>query len=963
MGSWCRAWARRIGVLLLAGLWAGAMAQVPTAEQMDAFRNLTPEQQQLILQQLGNQNGQTGSRDRGVQNPQGTLSGSAQQALEAELRRRRLAEENEPLIPVLKPDDSVLIQISLPERRVVPVLPAEQVPGQQQLPAQDPTALTGTPGTSSLGAGPNRQYLEPIELEENERRKLQDLVDLVRSRNPYRLDSNAFLTLPGFAPIALGGLTEQQATQRLSAEPALLKLDVKLIRLPITRTGLEGLKRFGYDLFDDALATFAPVNEVPVPSGYVVGPGDQLNVQLFGNQNRTMTLTVTREGTVSFPELGPINVAGLTFSDAKQTIENRVAQQMIGVRANVSMGDLRGIRVFVLGEAKLPGSYTVSGLATVTTALFASGGVKPIGSLRDIQLKRQGRVVGRLDLYDLLIRGDTSDDSRLLPGDVIFIPPVGPTVSVEGEVKRPAIYELRGEETVAQVIEMAGGLTPESDPARASLTRIESGGRRVLPVNLSDGTSGGAAVRNGDVLRVARLRPQVDAGVTLEGHVWRPGPFPWRDGLRLTDVIGSVDELRPDADQRYILIRRETGPDRRISVVSADLVAALADPASAANVPLQPRDRVIVFDLGPGRDRIIKPILDELRLQSELSRPTEVVRVEGRVKVPGEYPLEPGMTVRDLLRAGGNLDSSAFGGKAELARYTVSEAGSRQTELIEIDLEGVRRGDPAANLPLRPFDYLLVKETPDWGRQEEVTLKGEVRFPGTYPIRKGETLKQLLERAGGLSPLAFPKGAAFTRRELREAEQKQLDRLAERMQADVATLALQGAAANQQGTSSALMAGQSLLAQLKSTKAVGRIIIDLPGLMQDEAGGAKDIALRDGDELVVPKLRQEVTVLGEVQAATSHLYTPSLKRDDYIALSGGVTRKADKGRIYVVRANGSVVSERRSLFTRSYDVAIEPGDTIVVPLDTERMPKLPLWQAVTQIIYNLAVSVAAVNSF
>jgi protein involved in polysaccharide export with SLBB domain len=673
---------------------------------------------------------------------------------------------------------------------------------------------------------------------------------------------------------------------------------------------------------------------------------------------------VNRDGSVSFPELGPISVAGLTFSAAKQSIESRVSRHLIGVRANVSMGETRSIRIFVLGEAKQPGSYTVSGLATMTSALFASGGVKRIGSLRNIQLKRQGRLVRQLDLYDLLIRGDTSDDAKLLPGDVIFIPPAGATVSVDGEVQRPAVYELRQGENVGELVHIAGGLTAEADAGRASLIHLDDNNRRiVVEVDLRSQVTGRFGVRSGDVLRVSRLRPQLDSGVTLEGFVHRPGPVAWRAELRLSDVISSVDELKPNADQHYLLIRREDGTDRRVSVVSADLTAALAARGSEADIALAPRDRITVFDLAPGRERIIQPLMEELRLQSELARPTEIVRVNGKVKVPGEYPLESGMRVRDLLRAGGNLDSAAYGGKAELARYTVTPEGVRQTELIEIDLAALRSGDRAANIPLQPFDYLLVKEATDWGVQESVLLKGEVRFPGTYPIRKGETLRQVLERAGGLTTRAFAQGSVFTRRDVKESEQKQLDRLSERLKSDLASMSLQAAVANQAGASQALATGQTLLAQLQSSKAVGRMVIDLPGVMAGSTGGPRDPELRDGDELIVPMHRQEVTVIGEVQSATSHLYRPTLKRADYVNLSGGATRRADRGQIYVVRADGSVASHGTSLFRRNYESAIQPGDTIVVPLNTERMPRLPFWQAVTQIVYNLAVSVAAINSF
>jgi polysaccharide biosynthesis/export protein len=889
-----------------------AAAQTPTSEQLDIFRNLTPEQQQALMEQL--------SASQGAATDQDLTSRTVATATDDMRRRTAGAATGEPEIPVMKPEDTVLIEAMISQEK------------SDELSPPDNLRLTG-------------------------------LVELIRSRNPYQLDWNGQLNLPGFAPIALGGLSEEQATQRLSLEPALMDLEVELSLLPLARTGVAGLKPFGYDLFDNAPSTFSPLTDVPVPADYVVGPGDNLNVQLYGSQNRSLSLTVSRDGVINFPELGPIRIGGMSFNAAKQLVEGRVSQQLIGVQANVSVRETRAIRVFVMGEARLPGSYTVSGLATMITALFASGGVSEIGSLRDIQLKRQGAVIRRLDLYDLLIRGDTSDDAKLLPGDVIFIPPVGATVSVHGEVKRPAIYELLGDTGVADVVRIAGGLTPEADPVRASLTHIDERSRRVVDdVNLTQSGTG-QTIGNGAVLRIARRRPQIDAGVEVEGFVHRPGPVAWREGLRLSQVVGSIDELKANADQHYVLIRRETGPDRRISVLSADLTAALAAPGSPADVPLSARDRIVVFDLAPGRERIIRPILDELRLQSGLERPTEVVQISGRVKVPGEYPLEPGMRVSDLLRAGGNLDSAAFGGAAELSRYSISDSGERQTELVAIDLAAVRRGDASADIPLQSFDHLIIKETPDWSGQESVVLRGEVRFPGTYPIRRGETLRQVLERAGGMTTLAFPEGSAFTRRDLRIIEQQQLDRLAERMRSDLASLALQAANAGQSDAAQALQSGQSLLAQLQDARATGRFIIDLPGLVALPPGSVKDVLLRDGDELIIPKLRQEVSVIGEVQNATSHLFLAELRRDDYVYLSGGTTKKADRGRIHVVRADGSVATRRGSWLSRSYDVAIKPGDTIVVPLDTERMPRLPFWQAVTQIVYNLAISVAAINSF
>lgn len=926
------------GLLLLCP--AILSAQVPTPEQLELLRSMSPEDREALLEQLG-----VGG---------GALDGSSSQDGDTTRRRpgrsdsRESAEDREdmssevtPRDKSLRPDDSVLIEIDFKRDK-----PARIEPQGPNLP---PITIPAEPA--------------PV-FEEAERRELETVINQIRARNPYVLDSSGLLNLPGFQPVVLAGLTEEQATLRLGAIPRLRLLELKVRRLPARKQGVAALKPFGYDLFKDKASTFAPFTDVPVPSSYIVGPGDRLVVQLYGAQNRTLRLAVGRDGRINFPELGPITVGGLSFQAASDEIEKRIAQQMIGVRASVSMGDTRSIQVFVMGEAVRPGSYTVSGLATITSALYVSGGIKAIGSLRDIQLKRQGAVIRRLDLYDLLLRGDTSDDANLLPGDVIFIPPLTSAVSVDGEVRRPAIYEIRGESSVSDVIALAGGLTDQADPRRAALVRInEQRARVVLDVPLDTPAGRSENMRRGDALRVLRLPPTINEGVVLEGHIFAPGPVAWRKGLRIADVFRSVDDLRPDADLHYVLVRREVPPDRHVEIFSTDLSAALRDPTSPANLELQPRDRVMVFDQASGRREYIEPLLSEMRRQSSIESPTAVVRIDGRVKSRGDYPLEPGMRVSDLLRAGGGLQDAAYSGKAELTRYRLA-GEMRQTQLLEVDLAAVLRGDTSADIELHPFDFLNVKEVSEWGVQEQVTILGEVRFPGSYPIQRGETLRSVLQRAGGLTSLAFPSGAAFTRSELRDREQEQVNILADRLQSDLAATALQAAASTQGQIGQALTVGQSLLNQLRNTKPVGRLVIDLDRVLESPVGSTVDVMLRDGDRLMIPKIKQEVTVIGEIQTATSHFYHERLTRDDYIALSGGLTRKADPKRIYIVRADGSVVSsENAGWFRRSADVAIRPGDTIVAPLDTERMPALPMWQAVTQIIYNLAIAAAAVNSF
>jgi polysaccharide biosynthesis/export protein len=332
-------------------------------------------------------------------------------------------------------------------------------------------------------------------------------------------------------------------------------------------------------------------------------------------------------------------------------------------------------------------------------------------------------------------------------------------------------------------------------------------------------------------MRIESIRETLEGAVSLEGHVHRQGKQQFQPGMRLTDLIGSLDELQPRADLHYVLIRRESGPERKVSVVSADLAQAFAAPQSAANVALQARDRVHVFDLASSRDRVVAPIIEELARQSSRDEPMKLVGIGGRVKAPGQYPLEPEMRVSDLLRAGGSLDEAAYVGEAELTRYAFDGNERRQTELIRIDLQGVRSGNRAADVSLQAYDYLVIKEIPEWYEQETVTIAGEVRFPGTYPIQRGETLRSVLQRAGGLTDAAFPEGGVFTRRELQEREQRQLVLLADRLQRDLATLALQGSQTNPGSAEQATQVvevGRGLLEDLRRTEAVGRLVLDLP---------------------------------------------------------------------------------------------------------------------------------------
>jgi polysaccharide export outer membrane protein len=954
-----RAWrsAGLLAVLTAVASAAGAQATGREAQlsgdQLEILRSLPPDQREALIEQfLGSGQDSLGRRDRQLQFPETVTprQTGARGADDAQLFGE----------PRFSAGDTLLLMLAIREFEG-PVWPPA---GSAETPA-----APATPAAAAAAAAARQQQVQaqaqapririvrtPEELE-----RLQALLDRIGGRNPYRLDILGRLVVPELGEIQIAGLTEMQTEQRLAVEALLKDFTIDVVRLPLERAGEDALEPFGYDLFAGIPSTFAPATDVPVPADYVIGPGDQLRVQFFGDVNQTYQLTVGRDGTVNFPEFGPIAVAGQSFARVREDLEARVAQQMIGTSANVTVGETRSIRVFVLGEAFRPGSYTVSGLSTMTNALFASGGVTEIGSLRNIELKRRGAVVSQLDLYDLLLHGDTSDDARLLPGDVIFIPPVGKTVTVAGEVRRPAIYEIRQESTPRQLVQLAGGLAPQADPSIARLERIDGArGRITLDVDLS-GSGSAATIESGDVLRVVPIRMVLENSVLVSGHVHRPGAMQYRPGMRLSDAIASLDELKPRADPHYVLVRRENSPGRQVTMLSADLERALAARGSPADVPLQPRDQLFVFDGEIGRERILEPIFDELRLQSRIDRPMRVVGVGGRVKAPGRYPLEEGMRVSDLVRAGGSLEEAAYGGEAELTRHRIIDGEYRQIDLEVVDLAAVLRGDASADLLLEPYDFLNVKEMPQWHRAETVEILGEVRFPGTYPIKRGESLRSVMERVGGLTELAFPEGSVFLRKDLLQKEQERIEQLRVRLQSDIAVLALQASREDPQATQ-ALAAGQSLLADLHTVKPVGRLVFDLEHVRSAEPGSSGDIMMRDGDRILVPRRAQEVSVIGEVQTNTSHLYRPGLMRDDYIALSGGTTPKADERRIYVVRADGSVVTSGSGWFGRG-GTEIRPGDTIVAPLDAGRMRPLPLWLAVTQIIYQMAIAAAAVNSF
>lgn len=803
--------------------------------------------------------------------------------------------------------------------------------------------------------------LEDQFAEETAREPSPEPANLLLGRHTVQLDRYGQLTLPGLDDIPLAGLDSDQAAMRLMAEPPLADTVVMVTRLTLVPTGRDALEPFGYQIFRRTLDQTASTASLPVPGDYRVGPGDQVQVALFGKEFAHHVLTVTREGLLHVPNLEPVAVSGMRYSELKAMLETRIAQQTIGVKASVSMGELRAIEVFVLGDVTRPGVHSVNAMANVIHALYAAEGITEVGSLRDIRVLRDGATHARVDLYDLLLRGRPAGDLRLQAGDVVFVPATGPRAGVIGETLRPAWYELRGETTLAQLVGLAGGPGLEANPRRIRIERIDADGvPRFLDADLTRDAGRRLAVAGGDVVAIPRVAEMAENTIRLRGHFNLTGLREWRNGLRVGDVIPDTSALRRNPDLDYALVVRQRADGLGVDVRELQLREVFADPGSGANLRLEPRDEILTFgfDDPTGRRALIDPLVERLRRQATFGTGTQVVQVTGAVRAPGAYPVNSGMRVADLVRAGGGLSEAAFMDLAELTRTEVTDVDRRDVRHFEFDLGQALADDIAANLELVPHDILNVKHTPRWTERGQVELRGEVRFPGTYPIRPGELLSQVIERAGGMTEFAFPTASVFTRQSLREREQRQIDQMIQRLEADIATaMSRQLDSEGQQATAMA----RSLLSQLRATRAAGRLVINLNRLIANPGSGTYDVIARDGDLLVVPPRPQEVTVLGEVYFPTSHIHDPGLDRDDYLSRSGGLTYRADDKRIYIVRADGSVEAPRGGLGRRG-NMEIRTGDTIVVPIDADRVPPMVRLMNISQIVYQLGIAAAAWNT-
>ena len=705
----------------------------------------------------------------------------------------------------------------------------------------------------------------------------------------------------------------------------------------------ESLTHFGHRLFDPRVEGAPGIDVSPVPDDYVIVPGDEIVVRLWGRMEGTHRMRVDREGKIFFPKLGTMNVAGKTFGELKTFLRGKVGS-IAEVRADVSLGQLTGFQVSVLGEVPLPGRYRLSSFHTVLQAIGMAGGIKDIGSLRRVQVKRGKETVRQIDVYDFLLRGDVTQDVRLAPGDAVFVPVAGPLVAVAGEVRRQAIYELLEERTIGEVLAMAGGLSPSAYKRRLQVERLEGNrARMVLDLNLADAESSLSAfvLQDGDILRVLAVLPEAENAVTVSGNVQRPGKYEWKPGLTVGSLIPDEKFFLPETFLDYALITREVGPERRKESVAVNLRRIVIDRDASSDVPLQPLDELMVYNRSAFREEL-------------------TALVEGEVRDPGMYEIHPGMRVSDLVKLAGDLTRDASRGEAELSRYDEQ----RKPVLVKIDLGKALAGDESQNLPVRDGDVLMVRQLPDLQEIRYVTVTGEVKSPGVFTVVKGDRLSSVLERAGGFTTEAYLKAAQFTRVSTQKTQQEAIDKLIEDLETEVSRKAQEVSGAFDREDIEAnkllLEARRSLIAQLKKARAKGRVVIRL-AKPEELKGTSGDILLEDGDRLEVPKKTDVVNVVGRVYNPTGVQYDPASDRlEYYLKRVGGPTESADRDHIFLVKADGSVVTRENvggGAFSGGLMSArVEPGDSIVVPekLIRPRLTKeLKDW---TQILYQIAVT-------
>jgi len=681
------------------------------------------------------------------------------------------------------------------------------------------------------------------------------------------------------------------------------------------------LRRFGSDAFrfGTGNASSLPM-DLPVGPDYVLGPGDNLIVNMWGGQSARLSRTVDRQGEIELPEAGTLVVSGLTIAAAQSAAQAALGTQFRNEHVELSLGRVRTVRVYVVGDVQRPGAYDVSSLSTALNALYAAGGPTSRGSLRVLRQYRGNQLVREIDLYDLLLRGVRSDLDRLFPGDTILVPPVGPEVSVSGMVRRPDIYELKGAENLEDVLNLAGGVLVSADLKEVTVERIVAHQRRtMLSAQVPDGASTAAAtlpafpVQDGDAVQVSPILPYNNQVVYLNGHVFKPGPYAWHEGMTVNDLVHSYQEVMPEpADHAEVV--RLVPPDFRPETISF-------------NLP----------DLLLGNDPIVLQPFDMVRIYGRYDIDPPKVAIFGEVLRPGHYPMSQGMTVSDLVRMAGGFRRGAFREEADLSNYQIQNGQKVVIGHRVVAIQKALDGDKSADVVLQPGDVVGIRQLTGWlDIGASITVEGEVTYAGTYGISDGERLSSVLKRAGGFRDDAYPAGATLERLEVRRMEEVDRQEMIRRVESSIprTTPNVGGTAQDDQSQLQVMrQQQQDILAALRNHPPTGRMVIKISPDISKWENTPADVVVRAGDKFMVPKRPDFVLVGGQVYNATGITYQPGKTAGWYLRKAGGVTRSGDRHEVFILRADGSVVGNMATTVWGPgvLDTRMNPGDSIIVP--------------------------------
>jgi polysaccharide export outer membrane protein len=726
------------------------------------------------------------------------------------------------------------------------------------------------------------------------------------------------------------------------------------------------LDQYGYSFFAKGSRIFEPIANVPVGPEYVIGPGDSFTINLWGNTEETYKVTVTRDGNITIPRVGTMNVNSLTFTELKDLLRRKFKEYYPDFEMNITMDALRTIEIFVVGEASSPGTYSVSSLSTIVTALYATGGPTKNGSIRNIKLIRNNETVSTLDLYDFFIKGVKDNDMRLQAGDTIFIPVIEPVVGIVGYVKRPAIYEMKGRQTVGDIIDIAGGILPVAYLQNVVIERIMEHQRRVIesfnidPKNEDANENLNIELQDGDLIKIYPVYQGISRVVYLQGHVKYPQEYEFIDGMRIRDIISSYDSLLSEPYLPLAEIVRLMPPDNHPEIIQFNL-GALMSGDDAQNLRLEDSDRVIIYSKWDKKNR-------------------PSVTITGSVRAPGNYVLLEGMTLKDLIFRAGNLTNTAYMDQAELTRIIQGPTG---TDTIKLNFSPQRalEGYPQDNIVLQEDDHVQIREIPKYAQaiERKMTLEGEFMFPGIYSFSEGERLSSVISRAGGLTREAYPASAVFLRESVKEIQRERQKEYISRLEEDILTLSTISTETSLDASQAAviqqaLSSQRELIAKLRSAEPTGRMVIKMSDIMLMPSSDY-DVELRPGDRLIIGKRPDSVNVMGEVYNPNALLVEKGKDVSYYLSLVGGPTDKADKKQIYIVKTDGTVTSKKQGkLGLFSWDsqekrwrigsfnsMELDPGDTIIVPKKIAKIGWLKYAKDVTGILYEIAVAAGVLH--